>query len=101
MADPPTDTGPGQPGDAFQAFADAAVKWTAAAKPDPQVSAAVALGWHVGEALTWATREPPRVSGLDKEDLWDVLCGRIVRTQRALAKDAAPFPTGAPETAKL
>ena len=47
---------PGGPGDALTAFLAAARQLSATTPiPDPNVFAAVALGWSLGDALAWAT----------------------------------------------
>jgi hypothetical protein len=68
---------------ALEAFASAAVKWSGRPTPDPKVTAAVALGWRVGQAWAWAqTPEKPPKDELDHLDLtddirWSALAGRI------------------------
>ena len=47
--------GAGTSTDALAAFAAQAVKIPAGPAPDAKAAVAYALGWTVGEALTWAT----------------------------------------------
>src|SRR3954454_7541359 len=90
----------GDPQAALSAFAQAAVKWSAATAPDPKVAAALGLGWRVGEALTWAAAgteaRPQGVAdlGLDDTARWAVLLGQIERLRHDLVGSA-------PGTAKV
>src|SRR3954452_22901311 len=88
----------GEPQEALSTFAQTAVKWSAAAAPDPKVATAVALGWRVGEALTWAAageqRRPAGVCDLALDDSarWAVLMGQVARMRHALG--APPHSAG-------
>jgi hypothetical protein len=94
--------GGGSPGDALTAFAQAAVKWTAAPAPNPNVSTAFSLGWHVGQALTWARNDgaPPADMhdlGLEPDGRWKVLVEQIKAAHTQLAKDVPADGAPPPE----
>jgi hypothetical protein len=83
-----------QPEQAVGTFVEAATHWAAATTPDPRVAASLALGWRVGEALTWAGggERPEGVAdlGLGDGDRRAVLAGQIERMARELLGDATP-----------
>jgi hypothetical protein len=88
-----------QPEQAVGTFVEAATHWAAATTPDPRVAAALALGWRVGEALTWAGggERPDGVAdlGLGDDDRRAVLAGQIERVAKDLLRDATPpMPAG-------
>src|SRR4051812_28016105 len=78
---------------ALEAFASAAVKWSSRPTPDPKVAAAVALGWRVGQAWTWAQTpgKPPKdeLDDLDMADdiRWSALVGRIGAARKQALTD--------------
>jgi hypothetical protein len=84
--------GGGEPRAALEAFANAAVKWSSAPTPDPHVSAAFSLGWHVAQALAWAqtTEAPKDELELDDVTRWAVLISKIEAAHERLAKGAQP-----------
>jgi hypothetical protein len=92
--------GAGEPKEAIEAFAGAAVKWTGGAAPDPNVSAAFALGWHVTEAAAWAaTRKPQQGEiGLTEAERWAVLVGQLDAGHEQLKK-VAPSSAAAADDA--
>jgi hypothetical protein len=85
-----------EPEDTVGTFVEAATHWAASITPDPRVSGALALGWRVGEALTWAAAgadgRPPGVAdlGLEDRDRWAVLAGQVERMAKDLLHDAIP-----------
>ena len=75
-------TGAGNISDALAAFAAQAVKLTAGPTPDADVASAFALGWAIGDGLTWAQigacAHLPKVADLDSDsDRWKLLISQI------------------------
>ena len=103
MATPETTTrapkdGSGDLTTAVEAFAKTAVKWPGATGPDPDVSAAFAMGWYVADALRWSQHASAAhirdVSGIrDAGERWSVMVGQIAAAGQRLhkrLKDAGP-----------
>jgi len=74
--------GVGNISDAVAGLAAQAVKLPAGPTPDPNVATAFALGWSIGDALTWAhvggCLHLPKVPDLDSDaDRWKLLINQI------------------------
>ena len=83
-ADTAKANGPGTITDALTGFVAQAAKIPAGPTPDAEVAVAYALGWAVGEALTWVEygdaghleEAPPGLN--DEADRWKLLINQII-----------------------
>ena len=85
-----------KPRDFVEGALSTAFKWSGGPQADPNVATAFSLGWHVGQALTWAETEkaPADQLGLDDKLRWAALAGQIKGAHQKLTSGGGELPAG-------